>query len=131
MKKLCRKVSAVALSAVLAGSLLPVNTMRVSAATAAKKLTVKASTKTLYVGGPAKKKSVKLKVSVKPSGASKKVSFQSSNEKVAKVSTKGKVTAVKAGKTVITVTSNSNKKIKKKINITVKKYSLGFALPFI
>lgn len=50
MKKLCRKVSAVALSAVLAGSLLPVNTMRVSAATAAKKLTVKASTKTLYVG---------------------------------------------------------------------------------
>lgn len=127
MKKLCRKVSAVALSAVLAGSLLPVNTMRASAATAAKKLTVKASTKTLYVGGPAKKKSVKLKVSVKPSGASKKVSFQSSNKKVAKVSTKGKVTAVKAGKTVITVTSNSNKKIKKKINITVKNYSLGFA----
>jgi arabinan endo-1,5-alpha-L-arabinosidase len=128
MNKLCKKMGAVILSVALAGSLLPASRMQVSAASATvKKLTVTAATKTLYVGGPAKKKTTKLKVSVKPSGASKNVTFQSSNKNVVKVTAKGKVTAVKAGKAVITITSKSNKELKKKIGFTVKNHSLGFA----
>ena len=119
MKKFCRKVGAVVLSAALAGTLFPSGAMWVSAAApkAAKKLTVTASTKTLYVGGPAKKRTTKIQVSIKPSGASKDVTFQSSNKRVAKVSAKGKVSAVKAGKAVITVKAKSNKKLKKKISL--------------
>ncbi len=129
MKKFCRKVGAVVLSAALAGTLFPSGAMWVSAAApkAAKKLTVTASTKTLYVGGPAKKRTTKIKVSIKPSGASKDVTFQSSNKRVAKVSAKGKVSAVKAGKAVITVKAKSNKKLKKKIIFTVKNHALAFA----
>lgn len=78
--------------------------------------------KTLYVGGPAKLKTTKLKVKVKPAKASAKVSFKSQKKKVAAVSAGGKVTAKKAGGTDITVTSKSNKKVKKKLHITVKKY---------
>lgn len=127
MKKWNKQLTAAMLSVVLAGSLLPSNTAQVSAATAATKLTVTAATKTLYIGGPAKKKSVSLKVKVKPAGASQKVSYQSSNKKIATVSSKGKVTAVKTGKATITVTSKSNKKLKKKVKFTVKNYSMGFA----
>ena len=127
MKKICKKVSAVVLSIAMAGSLLPGNTIQVSAAVAAKSLKVTASKKTLYLRGPETKKSVKLKVTVKPKGASKKVSFQSSNKKVAKVDAKGKVTALKTGKATITVTANANKKLKQKVKITVKNYGFGFA----
>lgn len=127
MKKLSRQIGAVVLSIALAGSLLPANTREVSAAATAKKLKVTASTKTLYLGGPAKKKSVSLKVTVKPSGASKKVSYQSSDKKVVTVSAKGKVTAVKTGKATVTVTSKSNKKLKSKVKFTVKNYSMAFA----
>lgn len=77
---------------------------------------------TLYVKGPKNVKSTKLKVTVSPKKASKKVTYKSSNKKVATVSQSGKVTAKKAGKATITVTSKSNKKAKKKIKITVKKY---------
>nr|MCR5468497.1 Ig-like domain-containing protein [Lachnospiraceae bacterium] len=60
---------------------------------------------------------LKTKVSV-ANGASKKVSFKSSNSKVAKVNAKGKVSAKKNGTAKITVTSKDNKK--KSASITVK-----------
>jgi len=127
MKKICSKMGAAVLSIALAGSLLPANPAQVSAAVAAGSLKVTPSTKTLYIGGPEKKRSVKLKVKVMPKGASQKVSFQSSNKKVAKVTAKGKVIALKTGKATITVTAKADKKLKKKVKITVKNYSFGFA----
>jgi thiosulfate/3-mercaptopyruvate sulfurtransferase len=57
---------------------------------------------------------------VTPAKASKKVSFKSSNAKVAKVNSKGVVTGLKAGKATITATSTVNKKVKASIKITVK-----------
>ncbi len=66
-----------------------------------------------------KGQSKKLKVSVTPKKASKKVSYKSSNKKVVKVSSKGVVKALKKkGSAKITVTSKQNKK--KKATITVK-----------
>ena len=87
------------------------------AATSATKITLSATKRTLCVG-----KSFKLSVkSVSPSGASKAVTYKSSNKKVATVSSKGKVTAKKTGKATITVTSKSNKKVKAKCTVTVTK----------
>jgi arabinan endo-1,5-alpha-L-arabinosidase len=88
---------------------------------------VKAAQKTLYLGWKKAKKSTTIKVKVKPKKASKAAVFRSSNKKVATVSKTGKVTAVKAGKTTITVTSKGNKKCRKKVNITVKNYPMSFA----
>ena len=56
-------------------------------------------------------KSANIKVSFMPRNASvKKVSYLSSNAKVASVSAKGKVRAVKAGKCTIAVTSKDGRK---------------------
>ncbi len=80
------------------------------------KITVSASTKTLYVGD-----SFKLKVkSVEPRNASKTVIYTSSNKSIATVNSKGKVTAKKKGKVTITVRSKVNKKIKAKCTVTVR-----------
>lgn len=63
---------------------------------------------------------LKTKVSVKSDKKSyQKVKYTSSNKKVAKVSSKGKITARKAGKATITVTSKKNRKKKVKIKVTV------------
>lgn len=65
---------------------------------------------------------LKVKVSVKPNKAKyKKVTFKSSNQKIVKVSKKGKLTAIKAGSAKVTVTSRQNKKKKTVIRVTVKK----------
>lgn len=115
-------------SAVTAGMIIPAS-CGVKAASKPKKMTVTPSSKvlgkskTLYIGGPGQLKTTALKVKVTPSKASKKVTFKSSNVKVAAVSKKGKITAKKAGKASIAVVSKSNKKLKKTINITVKKYA--------
>lgn len=86
------------------------------AASKPKEITLSAKKRTLYVG-----KSFTLKVkSVKPTNASKAVTFKSSNTKVATVTAKGKVTGKKVGKATITVTSTSNKKLKATCKITVK-----------
>lgn len=61
---------------------------------------------TLIIG-----KSKSLKVKSINGLKSKAVTWKSSNAKVAKVSTKGKVTAVKEGTVKITATSKSNKKV--------------------
>lgn len=67
------------------------------------------------------KKSYKLKATIMPKNATnKKVTYKSSNTKVATVSSSGKIKAKKKGKTTITVTSKSNPKVKVKCKIVVK-----------
>ena len=82
----------------------------------AKKVKLNKTKVTLYVG-----KTVKLKATVKPKGANKKVKWKSSKKKVATVNSKGKVKAISAGKTTITCISAKNKKVKAKCRITVRK----------
>lgn len=128
LSKICKWSVVTAMAAVLAVGAVSADAVQASAAKKVKSIKVTASnsilgsSKTLYVKGPKNVKSTKLKVTVKPAKASKKVTYKSSNKKVAAVSKSGKVTAKKAGKTTITVTSKSNKKVKKKVKITVKKY---------
>ena len=67
------------------------------------------------------RKTFKVKATISPKNATnKKVTYKSSNTKVATVSSSGKITAKKKGKATITVTSKSNTKVKKTIKITVK-----------
>ena len=88
----------------------------VSAATKPTKMTLNVTKKTIYVGT-----TFKVKVSsVKPAKASKSVSFKTSDKAIATVSSSGVVTGKAEGKATITVTSKSNKKLKKKVTITVK-----------
>lgn len=78
-------------------------------------ITLNANSKSLTVG-----ESYQLKVKkIKPATADKSVTYKSSNTKVAKVSSKGKVTAKKAGKTTITAISKTNKKVKVACKIQV------------
>lgn len=91
----------------------------VSSDAAGKKATsikLSATSKTLYAG-----KTFTLKVkSVKPSNASKAVTWSSSNKKVAIVTSKGKVTAKSAGTAKITAVSKTNKKAKATCTVKVK-----------
>lgn len=57
----------------------------------------------------AKNKSYTLKTEVKPFTSTQSLKFESSNTKVATVTSKGKITAVAPGKSTITVTSGSKK----------------------
>jgi len=117
MRKVIKRVYASCLAAAVSVSLLPGATA--AAAQKAKSITV-TGRKTFYLIGEEKKVTGTLKVTVKPKAASQEVTFVSSNPKVAKVSAKGKVTAVGEGKATITVTAKGNKKIKKKVKIRVK-----------
>lgn len=60
-----------------------------------------------------------LKATVKPNGADKTVTWTTSNGSVAKVSSKGLVTAVKAGTATITCTSKANASKKASCEVTV------------
>ena len=80
------------------------------------KITLKATSKTVDIKGKVK---VSVK-SVKPSKASKSVTYKSSNKKIATVASNGTVTGVKKGSVKITATSKKNKKVKSTIKITVK-----------
>ena len=81
-----------------------------------KSIAVSASAKTVDVGSM-----IKLKVkSVKPSNASKSVTWKTSNKKIATVTNKGIVKGLKEGTVKITATSKVNKKVKKTIKIEVK-----------
>lgn len=64
-----------------------------------------------------KGKKVKLKVKLKPVNATEKVTFKSSNKKVAKVTKNGVVKAVKKGKCKITVKTASGKKAVVKVTV--------------
>jgi uncharacterized repeat protein (TIGR02543 family) len=82
----------------------------------AKSIKLNATSKTLSV-----KKTFQIKTTFSPSNvSSKKLSYTSSNKKVAKVSSTGKVTAVKKGTCYITVKTKDGSNLKKKIKITVK-----------
>ena len=109
------------LLALLTAVTITVTGVNVPSAQAAKKITVKASKKTLYVGGTSAKKKATLTVK----NAKKKVTYSISKagKKIVKLSkTSGKkitVTAKKAGKATITV-KVGGKKVKS-IKFTVKK----------
>ena len=74
----------------------------------------------LNVDASAGKTSFALKATVKPTNATnKKISWSSSNPKVAKVSSTGKVTAVSAGKATITAKAKDGSKKTAKCKVTV------------
>lgn len=78
----------------------------------AKSITVKASGLKKNVLTIVKSKKVKLKVTVSPAKANQKVTYKSSNKKIAAVTSKGVVTAKKKGTAKITIkTTNGKKKI--------------------
>lgn len=68
-------------------------------------------------------KSYTIKVKKATGLSSKEITCKSSNKGVAKVTAAGKITGVKAGSAVITVTSAVNKKVKVKFQVTVRKGS--------
>lgn len=88
---------------------------------AAKSVSVKASGLKKNVLTIAKGKKVKLKVTVSPVKASQKVTYKSSNKKIASVSSKGVVTAKKKGTAKITVKTTNGKKKVIKVKVIVKK----------
>ncbi len=63
---------------------------------------------------------VKLQAYVSPEGAEQKVTYQSSDEKVAAVTQEGTITAVAAGEAEITATSQSDKEVKAVCKVVVK-----------
>ncbi len=69
----------------------------------------------------------KINVTLGPSNiADKTVKWTSNDETVAKVDSNGNITAVKKGKTSITVTSNNNPSLSKRVNINVEKEEVKF-----
>lgn len=94
-------------------------TCKITIGTPVKKIT--ASNLKLEVG-----KSAKINASISPKKATvKKLTYKSNNTSVAKVNTKGKVTAVKEGKAKITITAADCNKVKKTITVTVTKANAG------
>lgn len=88
-----------------------------SAAVKAKKITLEKSKITI---APFEKATIKVQ-SVTPGNASKAVTFKSGNKNIVSVNKKGVITAKDIlGSTKITVTSKSNKKIKKVVKVNVK-----------
>ena len=86
------------------------------------KVTLKDTKANLYIG-----ESKNLSATVSPKDATNKaVKWKSSNEKIATVSSSGKVTAKASGKCVITATAGSKSDT---VNITVKKKSTNTAKP--
>jgi len=113
MKKFLVLLTAIALVV----SLFSVSGMEAQAAAKKPtKITLKSTNKTVDING---KVTVSVK-SVKPSNASKSVTYKSSNTKVATVTSKGVVTGKKAGTVTITATSKVDKKIKATYKIAVK-----------
>ncbi|MCI5937694.1 MAG: Ig-like domain-containing protein [Eubacterium sp.] len=125
MKKITTKLFIGAMTlAVACGGAVAIQPQSAQAKVKVSKVTVKSpagSKKTAYVA-KGKKISLSTTVSVKPKkSANKKVTYKSSNKKIATVTSKGVVKGVKAGKTKIQVISKKNKKKKATIKIVVKK----------
>lgn len=87
-------------------------TCKVTVKNAPKKISLNAKSKSLKKG-----KTFKIKVKFPKNTASNKLTYKSSNRKVAKVDATGKVTAVKKGKATITVTTFNKKKATLKITV--------------
>lgn len=117
MKRFMKKVACFAMAAALIGTSIGYSPATTQAAPKTKKIVMNKKKVTLEVG-----KTFKLKVKkVTPKKASKAVSYKSNKKKIAKVSKKGKITAVAAGSAKITVTSKKNKKAKATVKVTVTK----------
>ena len=123
MKKITLKaLTTVSAMALLAGaSVVAANTDSQAKVSVKKVSATTEAGKTAYV---AKGKKVKITttVTVKPNKkGNKKVTYKTSNKKVATVSSKGYIKGVKAGKAKITVVSKKNKKKKAVVKVVVKK----------
>ena len=120
MGKSWKRVLSMALALLLAVTCcIPEGTALAAAKKVAKptKITLNCKSADTYVGG-----TVKLKVSsVKPKKSSAKVSFRTSNRKVATVTQKGVVRGKKPGTATITATSKANPKAKAKCRVRVYK----------
>ena len=115
-----KRILAVVLAAAVAVSILTVPDAAVNAATGKVKsvavTNLPAKQLTLKKG---KSFTLKTKVSISGKKVSKAVTYKTSNKKVATVNAKGKITAKKNGKAVITVISKANKKKTVKIKVTL------------
>lgn len=114
-----RKILSIFLSVALIFTTAAVATATVDAAT------VKPKAITLKTDAPKNTVDIKGKLtvsvkSVKPSNASKAVTWKSKNKKIATVSSKGVVTGKKTGTVKIIATSKANKKVTKSITVKVK-----------
>ncbi len=117
MKNVMRRALAVILSLAMVLTIVNIPASQVQAATKKPtKITLKTTYKTVDVGGTV---TVSVK-KVSPAGASKSVTYKSSNKKVATVTSKGVVTGKKAGTVTITATSKATSKVKATIKLTVK-----------
>ena len=87
-------------------------TCKVTVKNAPKKISLNAKSKTLKKG-----KTFKIKVKFPKNTASNKLTYKSSNSKVAKVDANGKIKAVKKGKATIMVTTFNKKKAKLKVTV--------------
>ncbi len=94
-----------------------VKTVSTSATTAAKptKVTLNKTSATLTVG-----KTMTLKATVTPKNASTKLTWTSSNKKIATVDSSGKVKGVKAGTATITVKTSNGKSASCKVTVITK-----------
>ena len=108
-----------AMAAALAGALVLTTIATGTASEAAKKTKLKTKKVSIFVKG-------KKKISITGKKAKHKYTFTSKKKKIAKVSKKGVITGVKAGKTTITVKDTWKQKGKKKtkklgtVKVTVK-----------
>ena len=106
-----KRILAVVIAVAVAVSMLTIPDAEVSAATGKVKsvavTNLPAKQLTLKKG---KSFTLKTKVSVSGKKVSKAVTYKTSNKKVATVNAKGKITAKKNGKAVITVISKANEK---------------------
>lgn len=124
MKQLKRGLAFLLVLVMVMGSMgtgvMAAPTVKTGKKAAVKKVAItKPDTKTLVMK---KGQSFTLKTKVTTSGkkVSKAVSYKSSNEKIVKVTKKGKLKALKNGKATITVTSKADKKKKATIKVVVK-----------
>lgn len=84
-------------------------------AKAVSKVSLNVEKKTLEVG-----KTFQIKATASPSGVKTTYSYTSSNNKIAKIDNKGKITAIGKGSCMITVTSKNGKKATCKVTVTSK-----------
>ena len=125
--KTFKKVLAFAIAIMFAATMAGVSgtgAVYAKKATKPKSITLKLSQNVVAPG-----ETIKVSVaSVTPAKASKKVTWKSSNKKIAKVSKKGTITGVKAGTVKITAKSKVKKKVKKSITVTVGNVLNGWVM---
>ena len=119
-KRKVRQILAMLLSMVLIMTTIVSPSATVFATTATnetRSITLDVKSKvTMYLGTSRK---IKVK-SVTPKRSSRKVTYESSDPSVVKVSGSGKMKALREGQATITVTSASNPEVYKEVKVTVK-----------